>query len=125
DVDADIGVAGPRVERNREVEPQRPETRVIADADPRAELDLVEAGGGPFTHRPGIDERHYAQRAVEQAGTDARLGRELDQRAAPGGVAQAVARPDPLVGVAAHRSSAARVEPPRRCDRAERCARNA
>src|SRR5690606_12264574 len=107
---------GPGIERRADVDADRAEAGLVAYADARAETERLEVGRRAGAHGTGIDERHDRERTVEEAGLDPRLERQFGERAAAGRIALVVARPDLAIAVAAHRSAAARVEPPRRRD---------
>src|SRR5690606_7651577 len=98
----------------------RTEAGVIARADSGAELDFVETGRRVCADRARVDERHDAERAAKQTGTNARLDRKFGQRSSARRIPDAILRPDALVVVTTHRAAAARVEPPRRGDGRDR-----
>src|SRR5207253_8430041 len=115
--DRQRAVAFLAIERNADVEPDRPQARIIARAKAGRGTPVLEVRQRFGGQRTSIEEWHDAEIAAELLEADARFERKFREASAADRVTVGVFWAKLLVAVAANRPAAARVEAPRRGDR--------
>src|SRR5690242_1566114 len=122
DCDREGPVALLTVQRDAEVDADRTEARIIADADPGRVSEVGEARQRLGGEGAAVEERHDAEIPAKGLQADARLEPEFGEAPPADRIAVDVLGAELLIAIAAHRTATARIEAPRGSDIEGRCA---